>query len=151
MEETGTVIGIEGRIARVRLTRKATCDRCGACGMGKQPEIVVEIPNSAGAKPGDEVRIAIASGRMLQAAAAVYLVPILALFAGYLLSAVILRRLGFGRSETPAIVGGFLAFALSFLWIRHFGRRSGDRFTPEMISVIPAEDREPAPPLERPE
>ena len=144
MEENGTVIAVEGDRARVRLLRRATCDKCGMCGMGQHPEIVVEVTNSAQARPGDEVRLAVESGNVLRAAGAAYVVPLAALFGGYLLTRFVLGSLGVDDPrEGMSIAGGFLALVLSYYWLRSFDRRSGDRFSPRMVAVIghPPADR----------
>jgi len=147
MEETGIVTGVQGRMARVRLMRQATCDRCGICGIGQRPEIEVEVPNSAGARPGDQVRLAVESGAVLRAAVAAYVVPLAAWLAGYLLLSAILGVTGVGRfREALAIAGGFLCLGLSYFWIRSYDRRAGDRFVPRMIEVVSPEDGRQEPP-----
>lgn len=136
MEETGIVTGLDGNMARVRLLRRATCEKCGMCGMGGRPEVVVEVANTAGAAPGDEVRLRIEDDRILRAAAAAYLVPLLALVAGYLLTNGLLIAVGVRGREPLSIAGGFLAFGLSYLWVRSYDRRAGRRFLPVMVAVV---------------
>lgn len=149
MEEVGLVVETDGGMARVRLMRRATCDKCGICGIGRAPEIVVEVPNTIGARPGEAVRLAMESGSLLRAAAAAYLVPLLALLAGYLVLSAFLARLGMAAGrEAFAIAGGFACLALSYLWLRSYDRRRGDRLTPRMIAVVepPAASGEPPEP-----
>lgn len=145
MEESGTVVALEGGTARVRLLRRATCDKCGMCGMGQRPEVVVEVPNTAGAAPGDEVRLRVEDSSLLRAAFVAYLVPLLALIAGFLLVNRLLLAAGVRGRELPAIAGGFLACALSYLYVRSYDRRTGRRFVPIMVEVV---SRAGAPPRE---
>ncbi|MGE5529582.1 MAG: SoxR reducing system RseC family protein [Patescibacteria group bacterium] len=143
MEETGNVTAVEGAMAHVRLLRSATCDRCGACGMGKRPEITVAVPNTAGARPGDVVRLAVEDRSVLRAAAAAYAVPLLALIAGYAIVSAVLGWLGVGRfREGLAIAAGFLSLLPAYRWIRTYDRRFGGRVTPRMVEVVRGTGRE---------
>ena len=137
MEETGTVVGVEGRIARIRLLRQATCNKCGMCGIGQHPEIVVEVPNTAGAGPGDAVRLAIESGSVLRAAVVVYVIPLLVAILGYLAVSFLAGPAGLGAyRETLGIIGAAVGLILSFVWVASYDRKAGDRFTPKMLEVV---------------
>ncbi|MGQ9779058.1 MAG: SoxR reducing system RseC family protein [Bacillota bacterium] len=145
MEEVGLVVETNGGMARVRLVRRATCDKCGICGIGRAPEIVVEVPNTINARPGDAVRLVMEGGNLLRAAAAAYLIPLFCLLGGYLLARAALARIGATSSlaEFLAVVTGFLCLGLSYLWLRAYDRRRGDRLTPRMVAVV--EPPEPLP------
>lgn len=124
--------------------RQATCDKCGICGIGQRPEIVVEMPNTAGAVPGDVVRVAIASGSLLRAAAVAYLIPLAALIGGYLLAGLLLGRILAGRVLEAAAIGtGFAVMALSYFWLRAYDRRARSRYTPVMAAILDREDGAP--------
>ena len=77
------------------------CHKCSGCGAAKEA-ILLEAANPIGAKPGDLVTVEAATGPVLKAVLAVYLVPLVLFFAGYAVGAV-LWQMG-------ALVGG-----LSFL------------------------------------
>ena len=125
MEETGTVVEVEGRIAKIRLLRQATCNKCGMCGIGQHPEIVVEVPNTIGAGPGDAVRLAIESGNVLRAAVVVYVVPLLVAILGFLLASYLAGPAGFpAYREALGIAGAAVGLILSFVWVASYDRQS---------------------------
>ena len=137
MEETGTVVEVEGRIAKIRLLRQATCNKCGMCGIGQHPEIVVEVPNTIGAGPGDAVRLAVESGNVLRAAVVVYVIPLLVAILGFLIASYLAGPVGLpAYRETLGIVGAAVGLILSFIWVASYDRRAGDRFTPKMLEVV---------------
>ena len=62
------------------------CTQCGGCAEAEPQLLEVRAKNSVGAKTGDRVVVVSATGQILGAAAAVYLLPLLLLFAGYFLA-----------------------------------------------------------------
>lgn len=146
MEEIGTVVAVEGGTAKIRLLRRGTCEKCGMCGMGQHPEVVVDVPETIGAKPGDRVVLAVEGRNVMRAALAAYAVPVLALLLGYPVSAALLRAAGVTRfHEALSIVGSFLFCAASFFWVRSYDRRAGGRFEPRMLRIAEGSE-EPLPP-----
>ena len=101
---------LEGGLARVRVERVSACGHdCGECTLGcgrNEKSVSVLARNAAGALPGDCVTIESATGRVLGAAALVYLFPPLLCAAVYLL----LDRLS--ANETICITGSLAGFAL---------------------------------------
>ena len=67
------------------------CHKCSGCGAA-QETIELRVPNAIGAEPGDFVTIESASGPVLQAAAVLYLVPMVLFFLGYLAGAMLWGR-----------------------------------------------------------
>lgn len=138
MEELGIVIAVDGRMARVRITRRASCEKCGQCGeWGNRAEMILEIPNQAQARPGDTVRLIMKDGSVLRAAIAAYGVPLAAMIAGYVLADQLLSMVGLDKGrEGLAIVSGLLLLGTSYLWLRSYDRRSRDRFAPRMAGIV---------------
>jgi sigma-E factor negative regulatory protein RseC len=92
MKEYGRVVDVKGDIAMVKFIRTSACGNCHACGMlSTQSEIVVAVPNTLGAQPGDRVAVSIRMKKALGASAIAYVFPlfmlILGAFIGWLLSA----------------------------------------------------------------
>ena len=93
MKEYGRVVETKGDVAMVKFIRTSACGRCHACGMlSTQSEIVVAVPNTLGAKPGDRVAVNIRMQKALGASALAYVFPlfmlILGAFFGWLLAGV---------------------------------------------------------------
>lgn len=59
------------------------CAECGGCSDGKPQTMTVTAANPIGAKPGDQVVVTSSTGKVLTAVAAVYLLPLVMLIAGY--------------------------------------------------------------------
>lgn len=85
------------------------CASCGGCGPESATQVTVLADNHLGAGVGDTVRVESESSRVLGMAAALYLLPLLLLFAGYFIASGPLK-LGEGGS----IAVGLLCMAVSF-------------------------------------
>jgi sigma-E factor negative regulatory protein RseC len=81
MEEIqeGFVIKNEGEFARVQVQAHGSCENCGACDTAKM-EILAY--NSLQAKPGQQVRFVMQQGNMMRVALVLFVLPMLAIFAG---------------------------------------------------------------------
>jgi len=116
MQETGRIIEINGEMAKVEVAQREICHRCPSenfCRLATGDSRQIEAVNKIGAKPGDIVKIEIGSGRILTGAFIVYILPIVALLAGGVLTE------WFGGSQNMAIITGMIALGVSFLiiWI----------------------------------
>lgn len=116
MEQTAKVLHTEGQRAVVSAQRVSACEGChkqaeGSCSactlLSRQKPFTAEADNTIGAKPGDTVRIETPDGVALGFAALIFLLPILAAFAGYEL------LLFLGQTEGAAYAGGAVGFALA--------------------------------------
>ena len=67
------------------------CHKCSGCGAAKEA-ILLEAKNPIGAKPGDLVTVESATGPVLQAAAVMYMVPMVLFFVGYAIGAALWQR-----------------------------------------------------------
>ena len=74
-------------MAKVMLVRQSACSgdchKCSGCGAVEQ-KMLLTVRNPIGAKPGDLVTIASASGPVLKGAAILYLLPLVLFIACYL-------------------------------------------------------------------
>lgn len=102
MREFGTIIKNDGKTAIIGLPKNAACERCRACSVGSGGSLCLEAANTIGAQAGDRVEVEISEGFVVRSLLMIYLGPVIALFAGYLLGAL--------ASETAGI-----ALALSFV------------------------------------
>ena len=95
-----------------------SCESCGGCGPESAARVTAVADNELGARPGDTVRVESESRRVLGMAVALYLVPFLLLFVGYLLAT---GPLGMEESGGFAVGLGcmLMGFAANWLLDRH--------------------------------
>ncbi|MDR3300754.1 MAG: SoxR reducing system RseC family protein [Candidatus Accumulibacter sp.] len=115
IETTGTVTALDGDHALVRVAGGG-CGRChepGGCGGAHLTQIFCasaknyRVLNPRGAKPGEEVVVAIPDRVLLRGAVAGYAVPLLGLFMG--------AALGLGLAgETGSMIGAAGGLALAW-------------------------------------
>ena len=79
-KQDGVVVAVDGLIAKVKTSRHNNCENCGAC--PGNSAIVLDAQNPVGAKAGQRVEIEIREAGMLKAAFVVFLLPLMAVFAG---------------------------------------------------------------------
>jgi len=111
-----TVISLDGETARVESAGTASCSRCastGGCGtksllalFGTKP-VPLELENNLGAKVGDQIEIGIEQTKILKLSALSYLMPLVGLFGGGALGAVLRTSdlIGFGLGLAGLAVG----------------------------------------------
>lgn len=132
MEQFGTVLESRDGKARVLVRRPGACEHCGGCELGASPEQVIELDNPQALAPGTPVRLLVAPGEVAKASVVIYVLPLVALFAGFGAGQVLGRILGYS-SELFVLFVGLLslaaAYGLIFAWDR---RRRHSRCTPVM-------------------
>lgn len=137
IEETGTLVSIDGPYAEVQAQRQAACGGCaarGGCGTALLEQVFSRRPvrvralNEAGAGIGERVVIGIPEQGLLSAAAAVYLVPILSLVAGAIaVQGVVDHLLGGRGGDLGAVVGAVGGFVLALRWLSRYSGRFAAR------------------------
>lgn len=144
IRETGNIIRIDGEMAEVVVGRHASCESCGACGLGGKPQISFIVNNLIGAKKGDWVEVELQTGKLYQAAFLMYTLPLIMLFAGYYGFWYIGVHTGLDSAyaENAGIGGGFALMALAYWIIRLWDRkrRIGIRFQPKLVAIITPEE-----------
>lgn len=127
MTQIATVKRLVGdQKAEVLVRRQSACGHdcasCGGCGPESATQVTVMADNALGARLGDTVQVESESGRVLGMAAALYLVPLVLLFAGYFLATGLL-----GLGESAGFAVGLLCliagFAANWLLDRHIRAR----------------------------
>ena len=126
-----TVIGTEGALARVSVSRSAMCDGCqqqGACAImlleaNKKTEALVRNP--LGAKPGDRVEISMDERVVLRGGVILYMLPLafmlVAIVAALKLKAWIAPGMG---DDMLALLAALAGIVISLPVIRVWSRRS---------------------------
>lgn len=117
--ETGVVIEIDGKTAKVRASRHGNCKDCGLC-LGDSA-ITVEAQNPLAAEVGQSVDFELQEVNMLQTAFIVYIMPLIAALVGSVFGAYIGSK--FGLSVILFEVGGgVIAFILSLIFIKLYDK-----------------------------
>jgi YHS domain-containing protein/positive regulator of sigma E activity len=133
LKETGRVIWAEGGVAKVEFVPKEACEHCGSKGFchPAPASMVAEVTDGLGVKVGDDVTIETGEGASVQAAAMVFLLPIVGLIIGYLLG-----RAVWGRQGAGLLCGlGMMAVVIGL--VAYLDRRvlKAGRFMPGVVSV----------------
>jgi sigma-E factor negative regulatory protein RseC len=142
IETEAVVVRTDGPFAYVKAQRKASCGGCGgtSCGTstlagffeGRAP--LYRARNTIGAQAGDRVMVGLEDGALLKGTLAVYLVPLLFVFAGAIL--------GGHLAASPEMKDGYsMAGALAglvagSLWMRVLAGLAGHRFQPVILNRI---------------
>lgn len=132
MKQIGIVEKTENDTAVVRIKRASACgENCASCKGGCTPtEQTVTAKNTVGAKTGDNVIISLETHDVLFAAFLVYILPLIVLFAVYMLCTVL------KKSEVTAAVCGVFAMLFSFIAARIFDRKTKNKYFPIISEVL---------------
>jgi len=139
--EEGTVVSVQGEVARVLLRRGRLCEGCGSCCIRLDDDsMLAEALNLAGAEPGDRVVVDLPESLSIRAAYILYGVPLLAFFAGLGLGALLsLAALGGGFMVPLSVASGFVLLVLSYYLISRVyrpGSRASERYRPVIVKVL---------------
>lgn len=117
MTQTGIVRKLLDKgMAQVEVERVTACQHCSGCGeciYGKQ--ILVEAANKIFAQPGERVVLESATKTILQVTLLIYMLPVVLLFLGYAVGALLLHLAQEGCIISSAV--GFAIGALSAVWL----------------------------------
>ena len=141
MNQRGYVIEIVDSItAKIKMQKHSACASCGKCASSTdKKDIIVEVDNTLGAKVGDYVEVNMDSVNVIKAASIIYIIPLIALLGGTILSYKILSF--FDISFNIEIISGcmgVLLTILSYLAIksRDFKFRQSRNYIPVITKVI---------------
>jgi len=136
MIEEGRVIEVKGGLAKVEIRRSTSCGTCRVCWMSEEGKMVACAENLIGAKVGQRVRLQV-SGSILKAAFVVYILPLVGLIVGYGVGSSVTKAMGYpGYAEKIGMICGLATLALSFLAVRYYGRKTGQRYQIKVIQVV---------------
>ncbi|MDD4223680.1 MAG: SoxR reducing system RseC family protein [Candidatus Cloacimonetes bacterium] len=121
-EDIGTVVSVRGKLVKVELARGSGCKSCSLRGMcfGRNTPAVFELESDLNLVPGDRVQLMIAPSTRVLTSLMVFGLPLLCLFAGYLIGSLWL-------AELPSVGIAFAATALSFFIMRKIDKKFGNR------------------------
>jgi len=134
IEEQAAVVAVEGPWAWVRTERGSSCGGCAArsgCGSGALARLLpsqrrpIRVANTLRARPGEQVVVAIEETALLRTSLLVYLLPLLALFAGGLSAELLVAAAGGAATDASVMAGGLIGLAVGLLFVRWRGRSRG--------------------------
>lgn len=117
MKNTGLVTEICDDKIKVRFIKESACGgNCASCGACNSKPVEILIKNTLGAKCGDKVEVESDTGKILFSAFLLYIVPLIILISVYLIANMFAK-------EIYSIILSVIAFFLSFLGIRNYGKK----------------------------
>lgn len=138
MNEFGLVVELKEDKALVNIKRKSACGKCKACDLGNSDakELNILVDNSLNAQVGDSVNLLMETPDFLKAAMLVYLLPLITLFVGIMVSSFVLGAIGI-NNEVLSVIFGLIAMAGSFLFVRKKDKEMGKnkKYSPIMVEI----------------
>lgn len=126
IEESATVVRVEGPVAWVRADRRSGCSACagGGCGVGVLARVLggrptlLQVRNDVDARAGERVTLAVEERALVRAAGLLYGAPLAALVAGAVAGRWVGGVISIVPAELGSVVGGFLGLGVSLWWVR---------------------------------
>ncbi|MCE5204227.1 MAG: SoxR reducing system RseC family protein [Coriobacteriales bacterium] len=139
MIEVGTVVAVRGDKVDVSVGASPSCAGCNACSMGSSAEemLLRDVVDPLGVALGDRVEVVISEQLRMQAALAIYVVPLGALFVGYVVGSALGEHLDVDADLIGALLGiaaATAAFMGAQVRERMLSRKG--RFAPRVRAII---------------
>lgn len=139
MKEVGRVQQARDRTALVVFAENPGCTGCAMkCHAGSGGR-EVEAINEVGAAVGDTVEVVFEEKAVLKGSFIVYLIPVIAMLAGYFIFEFLASVLFKGTGEALAVIGSLIFLILSFIILRQLfksGVISEKQFIPVISRVV---------------
>lgn len=142
LETSLDVSGDAHTFAKVRVQRTSACESCSlksGCGqsalskLSSERCLELEVNNDLGAKPGDEVMIAIPEQGLVNASLRVYLFPLIMMLMTALVTDVL-----FPKQEEWVMLAALVGLLAGFWWARAFSQKNAfnANFLPRMTRIL---------------
>jgi sigma-E factor negative regulatory protein RseC len=136
IETEAVVVGVNDGVVEVQSAAAAGCGSCsteGGCGgartiLGTRTGggCRMRVYGDLAVRPGDRVVIGLPESGYLRASVALYLVPLVGMFAGAGVAEWLVGRLALASGDVVILIAGFAGLGAGFLWQRGFSRRMAD-------------------------
>lgn len=144
MNQQGYIIEIvDNKTAKLKMQRHSACASCGKCQTlsSESKEILVEVDNSIGAKQGDHVEVNMENMNVLKATALAYLVPLIFLLVGTIVSYFMLDMIISTQGIIVELISGIIGIMLMLLSYVILKRndskfRDSRKFIPVITKII---------------
>jgi len=111
-------------LVEVACQRSEACAKCKACHDVGENMLAIAAVNQIKAKPDDVVEFELPSGELVKSSIIVFIVPIIFLMIGYLLTIRLVPLVGLIEvGEWPGVLGGLLFLVVSYFAINWYDRR----------------------------
>lgn len=138
MHERGRVITVRDGAVDVRMEKGPECEGCSACTRSPGGESVMrDVLDPVGATVGDTVDILIPDSVRSRAAVAVFVVPVICMFLGYVAGYLLGGWLGLPK-DVSGLVLALLSANVAFIGVRRAERTlsSNEQFMPKVNAII---------------
>lgn len=119
MNQQGFIIDIvDDKTAKMIMQRHSACASCGKCNKlsSECQDLVVEVDNHIGAQKGDHVEVSMESVKVLKATILAYVVPLVFLLVGTILTYFILELINYsGQIELISGIAGLVCTFISYI------------------------------------
>ncbi|MGL5695295.1 MAG: SoxR reducing system RseC family protein [Peptostreptococcaceae bacterium] len=144
MNQQGYVMEIvDNKTAKMKMQRHSACAACGKCQnlSSETKEILVEVDNAVGAKIGDHVEVNMENMNVLKATALAYIVPLVFLIIGTMVSYSIFDKMvSFDKTFLEIASGGvgILMMLLSYVILKNNDDkfRESRNFIPVIVKIL---------------
>ncbi len=139
MKQCGVVKEVNGEYATVVMQRHTSCSGCNACKMGHEnTKVEIRGLNNAKGEVGQWVSVDMENHDVLMAAFIVYVIPLIALIAGIVISNLTLATVAGEYLDLVSAAVGFSAMAITFMVIRAKEKNFSlsKRYLPVITDVI---------------
>ncbi len=131
------MITIDQNKAILSVPRSSSCgENCGSCsGHCEVSKMEIDVENSLHAEIGDRVEIESETKVILSAAFLVYIIPIITLLIGVMITNVVMAKMSYPNNDFISMVVGLVFMALTFFGInRH--QKWKDKKQVQMFKMI---------------
>lgn len=144
MDQRGYIIEIlDEDIATFKMQRMSACASCGKCigaSNSESKEIMVEVENKIGAKPGQYVEVSMEQINVMRAIFIVYGIPLVALIIGSVSSFYLMKSMGIGGNvqEVISFFVGLVFTGIAYLYIRSKDKsfRDSRKYMPTVTRIL---------------
>lgn len=135
MNQKGYIVEIiDDKTVKIKMQKHSACASCGKCTSSTdKKDIIVEADNTIGAKIGDYVEVNMDSINVIKAASIAYIIPLIALLGGTVISYSILNSINL--SFNVEIISGAIGLGLTI--IAYFIIKSNDSKFRDSRKYIP--------------
>ena len=141
MRQTGVVVSTNENTAILKMQRHSACGSCGGCGMGSEDSknMQIQAVNRIGATEGDFVEVDVSTPNVLKAAAIAYVIPLMVLFVGIVISNKVLTILNYSSNvETMSAIIGVFLMSIVFIIIKKNEPKfkKSEEYTPVITNIV---------------